>query len=60
MVYFCGVLPEIDFQKTCFTCRSKGRHVVCKVLCACFIEVVSYQKLTFRRLAVLAEARVDM
>ena len=55
-----AVLPEIDFHRLAVLAVGKGRRVVCMVLCACFIEVVSYQRLTFRRLAVLAEARVDV
>ena len=60
MVPCCAVLPEIDFHRLAVLAVGKGRCVVCMVLYACFIEVVSYQRLTFRRLAVLAEARVDL
>ena len=60
MVPCCAVLPEIDFHRLAVLAVGKGRRVVCMVLCACFTEVVSYQRLTFRRLAVLAEARVDV
>ena len=46
----CAVLPEIDFHRLAVLAVGKGRRVACMVLCACFIEVVCYQRLTFRRL----------